>query len=353
MKLLTLLTLLIGSQAWALGSLQVNGTAGPTQHFSKVKVQRCDNPSDRVLKFKGKDVHVLKRNCENAIYLNLNTATPLKAGQYIVGFENSLYPGFIVVHENEKTQLDLIKINISDALKGAEVPADARLRVYRDFSSLIEQKKIYFQYFYSGKHFFKLTNRYSFGDYYLMDSSRIDSVQFRNFDYCSSLAAVAEAREHVQYICAAFNSGRSMMDLSDLFRFETAAEYEGQFQELNVGAPGDVQPLRHAKHLVSAPLTVNDFVSVFPGVYRISLDGKTAFKSVRVDTAAQESYADKDLVLTETTDEEIEVKTCDSKTSMWKTEMRSYCSNDKVEGCDRNQAQVCHPIDLDLKFRRY
>lgn len=349
------------------GILEVRGEAGPQQIFARVKAVSCSSPTDRVLK---SGVTTQKRNCSAPVYLDLNAPTEIPAGKYIVGFENTIYPGFVEVKASETTSLDLVKIQMTGTLA-----KEQKLRVYRDFSSLVEQKKIYFSLFYTGRQFFKLTNRYSFGDYYLTDGGQVDSIQFRNFDYCQAMGPTSQPREQVTMICDSWNHGKSMLDMADLFKFESLPEFEGQFQEAIVSEPGDVQAVRHLKHLVSAPFLGSDFISVFPGVYRVSVDGKPSVKSIRIATAGLiENYEDTDLsrdlrtsipdpktttpVVTdqESTDKDqtplSAAATCSTANS-WRTELRSYCTSDRQEGCDRTQALKCEVLRLDLRFRKY
>lgn len=333
------------------GSMQVNGEAGPTQLYGRVKVQRCDKPTEK--KSRSGSL-TLQRNCDAPLYFNLNTAQSMPVGTYLVGFEDSIYPGFVTVDADRTTALDLIKVQVPAAATPAQ--ANLKYRIYRDFTTLTEQKKIYFQIYYTGKHFFKLTSRYSFGDYYLTDGQRPDNVQWRTLDLCSSISGYGEAREQAKFVCQSWNNAKSMMDMADLYKFETSNSFDGQYQEAWITEPGDVQAIRHMRHLVSAPLAAGDFVSVFPGAYKILSEGRNAVATKLNTGVVTESYSADDLSRVfaadpDTTPEEAAIA-C-TTADMWRTDQRSYCTSDKAEGCDRTTAKACVPLNIDMRFRKY
>jgi hypothetical protein len=296
----------------------------------------------------------------------------LPAGQYILGFENSVYPGLVDIPADTEVSIDLVKIETPP-----QWAYEKQVRVYRDFSSLLEQRKVYLSVYYTGAHFFRQT-KYSFGDYYITGKLDRDYFQLRTFKACANLWSYAPLRAHAKFVCNTWNNAKSMMDMADLFRFDQAGgPKEGTYQEALYFEPGDVQSVRHGKDLVGVPMEPSGFVSVFPGVYRISVDGKNV-QSVRIETAPViESYPDEDLTRdvkpmmkiadsnpdfqssAQGSDSELEpTQVVDTEpnacqlASMWRTEHRSYCTSDSSEGCDRSYVAKCEPMGLDLRFRK-
>jgi hypothetical protein len=240
------------AQAQAMGGLQVNGQAGKLQLFQRVKAVRCDTTQRGV--------------CDAPIYLNLNQAASAAEGSYIVGFENSLYPGLVNVRAGQTTTLNLEQVAIPPTVKGAKI------RIYRDMSSDVEQKKIMLSMYWMKRHFFRV-EKGNFGDLYLTGSWERDFVQRFNYDTCATIASLdltnAESKA-AKTVCAAWNGAKSEDDLAPLYEFNA----DGTMVENWVMFPGDVFPTTHPRYLVSAPMSEQDFVAVFPGAYKIQAEGK-------------------------------------------------------------------------------
>lgn len=376
--------------ALSMGTLTVQGEAGPNQLFAKIKAVRCDEPTQKVNAKTG--IPEVQRSCDAPVFFDLNKVMPLPAGKYILGFENTLYPGFYDIQDGDAKIITLEKIVIPKSFA-----KESLVRIYRDFSALTEQKKIYMQMYYMGKHFFRLTNQYKFGDLYLADSSRLDVVQRINYSFCSQIHLYNPVREHSRFVCDSWNEAESMMDLTDLYRFNT----DGTYQEAWANAPGDIVPIRHARHLVSAPLKPTEYVSVFPGVYQLRGESGSSrtLSKVTVGAATPENYtklgrkfaqsSNKDYTEDSETEQvaapgavvpqpvmatedagavaplsqpgdfvapvvlaaAVKNPKCDKATS-WRTEFRTYCIKDSQEGCDRYQAKMCDEMKLDLRFRK-
>lgn len=362
--------------SYAAGSLQVNGEPGLYQYFRQVKAQRCSEPLRSYDEVKKR--FQWTSGCDKAVYFDLNTPVELPEGNYILGYENSIFPGFLNLKSGEIKTVDLVKIEVPKSLRN-----DTSIRVFRDFSSHAEQTKLLFQYYYVGKHFFRMTNRYSFGDYYLVDPSKTDIMQRVDYRFCN-LIKLYRVREHAQFVCDAWNSAQSFMDLADLFRFE----YNGTFQEAWVTHPGDLQALKHSRHLVSAPITGKDFVSVFPGSYMFY--GETSKKSVTVykdDLPYLFPHAERRFSQKSNKDANVDMGASDisaedqkalglpvqhpdgvllaqqqlaapslnancANARMWRTDFRSYCTSDQEDGCDRTTVSICEEMKLDLRFKR-
>ena len=249
-------TLLLSGIANAGGFLTVNGEAGRMQVFRKVKAVRCDERS--------------RMNCADPVYLNLNEATQVEAGSYILGFENSIYPGFVRVNDGGSIVINLEKLSVPSSVKGKGI------RVFRDFTNIIEQQKIFFTMFYMGRHFFRL-DKANFGDLYLAGSWERDFVQRFTYEICARVATYPKQDPLGQELCQVWNNAGSMMDLSPIYTFGK----DGTFTENWVTYPGDVSARLHPRYLVSMPLNEGDFVSVFPGTYRF-ISSKKGASSIAV-----------------------------------------------------------------------
>lgn len=253
----SLLLMMMVAQAQAAGSLQVNGQPGRFQIFQKVKAVRC-NPESR-------------GECDAAVFFALNQAQPLPEGQYLVGFENSLYPGWVEVKAGSGTVLNLEKISIPERIHGSDI------RVIRDFTSEVEQNKIFFEMYAMNHHFFRL-DKNNFGDFYLTGSWERDSVQRFTYEACAKIKIyTGDVNAQAKSLCNSWNTASNPSALRDFYVFAS----NGTFKELWVTFPGDIIPTQHERYLVSAPLTDADFVSVFPGVYKV-VEGRNA---VQIRTA--------------------------------------------------------------------
>lgn len=306
------------TQAQAAGALQVNGEAGNLQLFRKVKAVRC--------------VMGQRGSCDAPVYFDLNKPTTVEAGSYIVGFENSIYPDVVTVADGATTTLNLVKLSVPPAARGS------RVRVYRDFSSLVEQKKIYLTMFLMNRHFYRL-EKDNFGDLYLTGSWDRDFVQRFTYESCSRIDALGEVSPGARGVCAAWNKAKEPMGLRDLYNFAA----DGTFQEMWVTFPGDVIPSKHPRYLVSAPMSDQDFVAVFPGSYKVQAEGGKVAATVKAENVAQISSAAGNSL--NTTRSLISLSDGDClKARMWKTESRSYCTSDTLEGCDRIRATSCEAM---------
>jgi len=363
------------------GSLQVLGEQGPSQYMGYATAMKCDDPTETINSRTG--MRKLNRRCSTPVKVELNKLKNLEVGRYIVGFENTLYPGFVDIQQAQTTTIRLQKINVPGSLS-----KEATVKVYRDMGSLIEQKKIYMEEFFAGRSLFRQTIR-SYGDFSLAAQGEIDMVTSNSYNYCSevnmnTVALVKDIREQALFVCESYNQARSMLDLADLYRFNS----NGTYQEAAVDYPGDVIPKRYLRLLVGAPLKTNEFVSVMPGVYRIA--GNSGKSEVRANAmnvsenypVAQRRFAKSRLSVingselaegdfADTNSDSMadmnsnsigqnvqlgaygtsQAQRC-SNASVWRTHLRSYCTQDSQEGCSREQSLVCEDIKLDLRFRK-
>jgi hypothetical protein len=296
------------------GTLQVNGEPGRMQLFRKVKAVRCDTTA--------------RGSCDEPVYLDLKKPLAVPAGSYLVGFENSIYPGWVNVQEGGSTVLELERIQVPSSVKGSGI------RIFRDFTSLVEQKKIYLTMFAMNRHFFKL-DKNNFTDLYLAGSWDRDFVQRFTYEICPRVASYAKQDPAGQALCAVWNKARGMMDLRTFYNFAD----NGTFTEMWVTYPGDVSPTVHPRYLVSVPMSEGDFVSVFPGSYRVQAAKKGSLSvQVKVGESTSNRFSLSDGQNLISVDPN--AASCFGA-DLWKTEYRAYCKSDNQEGCDRNSARIC------------
>lgn len=239
------------AQAQSVGALQVNGQAGRYQIFQKVKAVRCATEKRGV--------------CDAPVFFDLNKTQSLAAGSYLVGFENSMYPDFVTVEAGQTVTLNLETIRVPSQVRGSKI------RVYRDFSTAVEQKKILLSMFTMNRHFFRLDQE-NFGDLYLAGSWERDFVQRFTYEICSKIENYGNADSTAVSLCKSWNSATDASALKDFYRFAD----DGTFEEMWVTFPGDVIPSKHPRYLVSTPIGEQDFVAVFPGSYKLQGEGKNA-----------------------------------------------------------------------------
>lgn len=316
------------SQAQTHGNLRVNGTPGDYQVFRDVKAVRCD---------------IASRKCDNAIFIPLNQTVSVPVGTYLLGFENSIYPGVYTVDKNSEP-IELQKLYVPSNTSGKAV------RIYRDMNSLVEQRKIYLTMFLMKRHFFRLEKE-TLGDLYIATDWTREFVQRFNHSYCSSVR-YKDAKGNRTYLpsqsvtaCAGWNSGNKSEDLKSLYKFNS----DGTFFEMLVTSPGITSEIKHPRYLVSLPLK-EGFVSVFPGAYVIKADGSSAVSKQRVGI---DSHIENSVGISLSSEQsfnslnESEVGSCYGA-KVWETEHRAYCTEETKdeEGCDRASARICSAMDI-------
>ena len=260
------------------GELEVRGEAGPSQLFKQIKAVRCD----RNLK-----------KCSQFYFFNLNQAQKVEAGQYIVGFENSLYPGWVKVQAGQKTTLNLVKLSTPQQLSGQN-----RIRVFRDLDSDIEKNKIYFTQLHFGRPFFRLS-QWNFGDLYLTKPGMLDITVRLNYDVCNRSQYEDPEVEDAKVICENATRARnsqSWRNMSSLFQFSgndhmKRSLLKGQYVQKLVSEAGDTRQILMRRQLVSGLIKGGDFVSVFPGQYRFLSDQPNA-SSISLSAGPQTQYFD-------------------------------------------------------------
>jgi hypothetical protein len=337
-----------GVAAPVVGAIVLKGEKGPTQYFHRAKLLKCETVTKSA-----NQISVQRGSCKNPQYVGINEEVNLEPGKYLVGYENSLYPGTVEIKAGLLTTIELQSI---------QAPQDAvEVRVYRDFSKLGEQRKQYFYTWGAGGTFF-LQAEWDFGDFYLPKWPQRPSIPNLDYNYCTQKSPTL-AEESVD-ICRAWKSS-SFIELTDLFDFDS----KGRFKQFWVGRPGGLFKFQNKRHLVGAPFKTNEFVSVLPGQYVVEFTGsdgkiKTTALSVGqikanygyvpthslvIQQAAAATIAtmpenNPGIILPPVTEPQVlEGSTCETA-RLWKTEFRSYCRSDGSEGCSRASAKACVPM---------
>lgn len=241
------------------GQILVNGEAGPSQLFRQIKAVHC-NPDSK--------------KCSQVYYFNLNEPEKVMPGRYILGFENSIYPGWVEVRSGETTRIELVKVSPPSSLT-----SQSRVRVFRDFDADIEKNKILFTQAHLGRPLFRLS-QWSFGDMYLSKPGQLDITARLNYDVCNRSRYTDPEVEEAKLICQAATLALKSNDwrnMSPLFQFSGRDHMErelqkGQYIQNLVSEAGDRRQIVMRRQLVSALIKGSDFVSVFPGRYRFLSD---------------------------------------------------------------------------------
>lgn len=257
------------------GNLVVRGEPGPSQLFAKVTVTRCERGGGLFGGFViGAGGPNVKRGaCDASVRIDLNRAVKLPAGDYVVTFENSIYPGWVSVSNFRTTTLDLVRVGLPSAVRG-----ESNVKVFRDLTDSVEQRKFVWAYAQLGRHPEPLAT-YGFGDLYLAAANTRDVVGRLDMDACEQVGAqnmTPEARE----VCD--RAARGVDEMMGNFEFKTDSTV---VENWAVARPADRIQVRLKRHLVAAPMSGGDFVSVFPGVYRAiggSQKNSTVFRAGQI-----------------------------------------------------------------------
>lgn len=355
MKKITLFLLsFISLNVYASGFLQVSGQEGAGQMTSVVKAVKCETEAAT------EGWKIKKLSCGQSFYFSLNKKQELPAGQYMVGYANTQYPGLVEITEGRASELQLETISIPTAYNGRNVI------VTRDFSSLAEQKKLYMSLFGMGKHFFQMSENDGYFMLRLSPNSNVYATL--NYDVCKKVLGLMTnskfllERSRTIEICQSFNQAKMMMDLTPLFDFSNTARGNkvredvdsssnrwiylgGDFLQHAVSLNMDTLAFWHQKHAVGTPITSGDSVYVFAGKYQIvDLSAKAAMAPQSVVINGSEDnygqiYADN--LSLGASKMGVYMNSCKGSEQSWRTEHRSYCSSDSQEGCDRRSVRYC------------
>lgn len=259
------------------GEIEVLGEAGPSQLFKQIKAVRCDRET---------------KKCSQFYFFNLNQSQKVESGQYIVGFENSLYPGWVTVDAGQKTTLNLVKLVTPSSLS-----SHSRIRVFRDLDTDIEKNKMFFTQLHFGRPFFRLS-QWSFGDLYLTKPGMLDITVRLNYDVCNRSQYEDPEVEDAKVICESATrtkESQNWRNMSSLFQFGGKDHMgrplqKGQYVQRLVSEAGDTRQILMRRQLVSGLIKGGDFVSVFPGRYRFLSDSSAS--SISLSAGSQTQYFD-------------------------------------------------------------
>lgn len=353
------------------GAFEVIGQVSPAQVFSRGKLVPCAIGRDPVTNI----VVATRHSCDDSkrIYIPLTdgvtqSATSVPAGLYIFGYENSIYPGYVVISPGQTQRIVLQQI---------QVPAGGTVKIFRNLSALDEQRKTYFTHYAMGKSFFKY-GEWAFGDLYIQKIGNMNAPPVLSYEFCEQ-AALPEMTSRGERICRAWNQG-NFMSLMEMFDFRNDA----RFYQWEVRKPGKAYAYRFNRLLVAKATTAAraTFVNVLPGSYGIEVDGNGSLKSLPsvtvgpLDTAYGMLPAPEALALNGPTKPRVVAvldpvndplvaqsgglspegdepqltpgENCESA-RLWRTESRAHCKADTQEGCDRSTAQLCEPMVPDLQ----
>ncbi len=359
------------------GTVVLHGTPSPAQRFNRGKLIRCDARA-----IGGGRFAAIRNSCDldHPIYLPLSAPgqdqpTSVAPGIYILGFENSIYPGFFPVVAGTLTAVELQRIAI---------PAGGAVKVYRDTNSLTEEFKIYFSTYVMGQSLFKLSE-YSFGDLYIKTFGTRDGADPLTYKTCEAAKLPLMTTKGAR-ICKAWNMG-TFMTMTEMFNFAP----NGSFSQWEVGQQGKPYEYTMGRLLVAERTSsaVANFVNVLPGQYVVEVtdarglvhaqatgsvgaintadalamnmgwlpeasklvmngNASTIIAPSAVDpTADAAAPAAATLAAADTGDATGEIvsfsETCGAA-RMWRTDLRAYCTNDNVVGCNRTGAKVCEAM---------
>lgn len=284
--------------AMANGYLRIQGVKGANQPTDRVKAVRCDFESRKLKKL----------SCKEKFIFSLNQDQALPAGQYLIGYSNSQYPGFIKIEEGQRQILNLHRVQI-------ESEFSKNTLVIRDFSQAIEQKKLMLSFYGLGKSFFEQQNNE--GGYFSLRVNTNQNVLLGvDYNHCVGIASKdkdykfqVERKASVGY-CQIFNKAQSYSALASLFQFEKKKSGTlirqntnnsqsswiyptGDFTQSVVLSNYDPMSFMHQKHAVAYATSGGTFVDVFSGSYKvIDLENPNRTKSVQIDSSSEENFGD-------------------------------------------------------------
>ena len=205
---------LISLQTMAAGFLQIDGVVSDAAIVGKAKAVRCN------IQLYSSGAGIKKNGCDfkNSYILDLNQSYALPEGLYLVGYENTLYPGIIEIRENQNTKLQLNEVSIGAEFAGKQV------KMYRDFAHPIEQKKMMLTHYGLGRSFFLMTENE--GEYQLripFFKEILAHIDYRGCEIVNK-RAVGENTFRIERsdsirICKSMSSANTFLDYREVFDF--------------------------------------------------------------------------------------------------------------------------------------
>lgn len=258
LKVLVLVALMsAGARSACGGTLLVRGEVGSAQVFGHVKALLCGKTA---------------QSCTNDTSFPLNKAVTLPAGDYLVGFEGSIYPGLVKIPAQGEVKLDLQRIYYPQ-----EMVNEQRVKVFRDFHNRngVELKKKAMEIFYGPGSLFRLA-RHSFGDLYLAGvTQREVATRVNSAKACQNPSKVIGDPGEGVDLCQRLTNLKSTQTLIRLVPLELKPDF---IQIKWLSSNGYIVEVEHPRYLVAAPILAHNlrsgasFVSVFPGSYRFVAD---------------------------------------------------------------------------------
>jgi hypothetical protein len=316
----------------------LKGQRSGAQYFNRAKLVRCKITA-------GTSFSAHRNSCDllSPIYADLNQPTRLKPGFYILGFENSIYPGFLTLQAGQSVSLQLNQISL---------PQNTTYLVYRDTSRLSEQMKLYFGLYTMGQNLFSLA-AYEGDGFYIRAWPLEEAFPNISNDYCDQGGSETPK---TRLLCRA-RALSNFMGMSEFFHFGGSG-----FLEYAALAPG-VQFTYTVNRILVAPPRIRGgpgvFVNVLPGDYQVlSAEGvKTAQSfhvasnygrmaepsSLMLETTMVQAPAVPDPTGSDYQAPILQTAGC-ATAAEWRTELRSYCRSDATEGCNRATAGACEPM---------
>lgn len=281
--------------------LQVNGELGPTQLFGNVIAIRC-----AVIPYKGcVDFDSKGSQSREEYKFKLNEEVVLPRGYYILGFENTMLPGWLELKctEDENGECGVVAVNLEKIVVPEEMAQADEIFIYRDLTAVVEKNKILSQSYHNGRPMIQQTP-ISAKNFYLPGVNQFDVVQRLTVDYCVPIlkGKVSGVAPEVKKYCQSLSEVVGMAEYVDLPVVVNDDNFEGtsdqaraqrsmkvfEFPANNdrgrytmttnqrwVAAPGNWIDFAHRRYLVAAPLFPMNlipeqrFVSVLPGQYQI------------------------------------------------------------------------------------
>jgi hypothetical protein len=382
------------------GGFLLSGAPSPIQYHNVAILVRCKS------EFSVNGIRSpLQRSCDPAttVQIPINQPAQLPEGEYMLAFENTVYPGLISIKAGGQREVKLVQLAIPNVGK------DARITVARDLSRLEEQRKIYFSEFTMAQPLFPLTipDGYDKDLYPRMGDADKPILSDARYKVCDS-KKLPPLSPKAKRLCRLWRM-QNPMALSEFFNFGEDGAFEQYLfirprGSVNSSGAVDVTSKKRGRLLVTPNNYVaGQFVNVLPGSYRIDYRGKNGvwkkeqfvvgyqptynqytpygsiwnmslvpldpnaasetamgpvldgaafgmkFRTVSLDEAvdAINSSTDTDDAAEETSPDS---KTCRDNGVIYKTELRSYCVNDPnktpVEGCDQAQTSFCELIPV-------
>lgn len=368
------------------------------QPFSRALLIHCRaeslTPSGFVSNTARELVLAKRESCDDPslwTYFDINQELALDEGYYLLGFENTIYSGYVRVLGGQKTTIALEHLNLPQDSRGT-------MFVSRDTSRLDEQLKLYFTTFVLGRHMFWETRYDWSGSELYIAGDDNDVTVARSSGYNDFFGAIngmfktcddnsfdEETLSQMSFrLCTSWKLP-SFMGMAEFFDFETS----GRFTEYAVTRSGSPAQVSVGHFLAATPVTsaTTPFINVLPGRYRVEIieaSGKRSVRSLETSPAQSldlQNYGvlpdPNTLVIQkpnlgpvppkpnttvplpgasgpeDSSDVGGVAESCRTA-QIWKTEWRAHCHvcgdddrgvcGDAVEGCDRKSSQICEPM---------